>query len=352
MALGPLHYIRYLLLLLISWVTQGYSQNLSFQPGTSYGYYYTLDLELKHISQPSMPGTKLNIKANIQTYLLWKNKVQTDDQLVLVQIQDFAIQRSKCNNTKDSYVIEEFGDIVNGSSFGRPVLFHWKSGKILALYGAGEDNSQILDLKRGLVSLFQFQPLTGNQTEDDISGRCLVTYQTSENLITKTKDLSSCRNLPFGFQDGNMFGVFLNSSSKSKLAHDGGVIQMAVTEESHIVSLYVKSLLGSQITSRQQLQLISSIPGSAEIPGDSVHSIVDGLPEKYHKIEIASHPQRRSQGNQLLSQYLKTSKTKSSKLDISKISTNKDFIAFVRMFRQAKKKDVLQLLKTASKELV
>ncbi|OCT59812.1 microsomal triglyceride transfer protein [Xenopus laevis] len=339
-----------IVLLLFCCYAQDFSEAISFQPGISFQYHYMLDLKIKHISQPSMPETNLKIDANVQTYLLWRKKSQPEEQLVYVQIQDFTIHRRNNSNKENNSVIKHLTDTGN---LGRPVLFHWISGKLLGLYGTREDNSRVLDLKRGLVSLFQFQNLSGIHTEEDVSGACSVTYQISEGSIKKTKDLSSCTATPFGFQTNNsVFGVSLNSTSNSELSHIGGIIQTAVSEESHIVYLRVTSLLGSEVASRQHMELTSSNPGPAEIHEDSVQKILELLPEKYQKIEIASHPQRRNEGSHLLKNYLKDSQKKQTKLDISRVSTTKLFNAMVKMFRHAKKRDILQLLQKASGELV
>eukprot|EP00079_Xenopus_tropicalis_P012613 XP_002939768.1 PREDICTED: microsomal triglyceride transfer protein large subunit [Xenopus tropicalis] len=333
-------------LLLFCCSAKAFSEALSFQPGISYQYHYMLDLKVKHISQPSMPETNLKIDANVQTYLLWRNKSQLEEQLVHVQIKDSTVHRNNNSNSVIKHVIDT-------GNLGRPVLFHWISGKIVGLYGTKEDKSRVLDLKRGLVSLFQFQTFSGIQTEEDVSGTCSVTYQISDGSIKKTKDLSSCTALPFGYQaDNTVFGVSLNSTSKSELSHVGGTIQTAASEESHIVYLRATSLLGSEVASRQYLELKSSIPGPAEIPEDSVQNILKLLPEKYQKIEIASHPQRRNEGSHLLKNYLKTSPKKLTKLTISKVSTTRQFNAMVKMLRHAKKRDILQLLQKAAGELV
>ncbi|XP_075466695.1 microsomal triglyceride transfer protein-like [Ascaphus truei] len=343
-----------LLLLLISCSAQ---ESPSFQPGILYRYDYTLDLTVEHASQPAMPGSRLKAEAAVQTYLLWRNKIHPDEQLVHVQIQDFAIQNFPSRRTSNVSVedssIKHPIDAGSSSNLERPIVFHWNSGKVVGMYVTGEGNDQMLDLKRGLVSLFQFQPLSGMHKEDDVSGRCLVTYDMSKNLIKKTRDLHRCTHAPFGFTaDYKVLGLFWNSTSKSSLILNSSIIQTAVSEESHVVSLRVKSILGSQIASRQELEFKSSLPGPAEIPGESVQKILEALPEKFQKVEIASHPLRRTDRSQLLKNYLSKSKGRVAKLDISKVSTTKHFNTFVKMLRHAKKLDILQLLKKSSGELV
>ncbi|KAM4636003.1 microsomal triglyceride transfer protein-like [Discoglossus pictus] len=344
-----------LLLLLLCCSAQGYLEAPSLQPGVLYQYNYTLDLNVGHISQPAMPGTRLRGEGSVRTHLVWRSKVQPDEQLVHVQIQDFKFQhlsREKKNNgtSEETNMGGAAGGTVN---LGHPILFHWKSGKVLGVYSTGEDNSRELDLKRGLVSLFQFQPLYGTYTEEDVSGRCLVTYDMSKNIIKKSKDLHSCTKSPFGFTaDHKVFGVSQNFSSKGQVSLINSTIQLAVSDESYIVSLHMRSHFGTQIASRQQLELKSTIPGPAEVPGDSIEMVLKGLPEKFQKVEIGHNPLRRVEESPTFKNYWKTSKKKMSKLDVSKTSTTKHFHMFVKMMRHTKKRDILLLLQQASPDMV
>ncbi|XP_056386719.1 microsomal triglyceride transfer protein large subunit-like isoform X2 [Hyla sarda] len=221
------------------------------------------------------------------------------------------------------------------------------------MYSTGKNNSLVLDIKRGLVSLFQFQPLSGTHFEEDVSGRCRVTYNVSKDFINKTKDLNSCINSQFGYEsDYKVLGVTWNFTSRGYMSLSGSTFQTVVSEESRNLSDSLRSQLGVHITSRQELQLISTNPGSPEIHGDSIGTALEQLQEKFYKVELMSYPQDRPAENQpLLKGFLKTSKRKMNKLAFSKISTVQYFRRAVNTLRSAKKRDVLLLLQTASSDL-
>ncbi|XP_068113642.1 microsomal triglyceride transfer protein-like isoform X2 [Hyperolius riggenbachi] len=224
---------------------------------------------------------------------------------------------------------------------------------VLGFYSTEENNDKVLNLKRGLVSLFQFQPHPGIHLEEDASGTCQVMYNVSEDLINKTKDLDSCINVLFGYEADHMvLGVSWNSSSKSYLSLDGTTFKKAVSEESHNVSVNLVSLLGTHITSRQQLELISSQPGTPEVIGETIEVILGMLPAKYKKMPLQSLPPRQPEGTSLLKKYLAASKKGSTKFTTSKISTVKHFKKVVETFRHARKIDILQLFQTASPNLL
>ncbi|XP_063814876.1 microsomal triglyceride transfer protein-like [Pseudophryne corroboree] len=345
------------LLFLLCYITQGWSGVPLFQPETTYQYAYTVNLMVAHVSQPSMPRTRLDVEATVDAYLLWRNKKQPDEQLIYLQMKDINVYNKATRQIpgkKEDLTTKHLKDAKNKSSLEFPVLFHWNAGKVLSLYSTGEKDSQVLDLKRGLVSLFQFQPLNGTRIEDDVSGRCQVTYNVSNDFINKTKDLNSCMNSPFGYEaDHKVLGVSWNSSSRGYMSLNGTTFKKALLEENHNLSARLRSVLGVHITSRQQLEYISSTPGPPEIDGESIEKILGDLPEKYQKEELLSHPNKPSadKPHPLLKKYLEISRRKASKLTTSKTSTVRHFQTAVSIIRHAKKRDVLQLLQTASSDL-
>ncbi|KAM9324995.1 microsomal triglyceride transfer protein-like [Gastrophryne carolinensis] len=329
------------------------SASPSFQSGTFYKYDYILDLQVANVVRPSVPRTWLVTHATVETYLLWRNKAQPEEQLVHVQIKNVILQNNskeildKKEDTADQHIVEKDSNLMS------PFLFHWSSGKVLGLYTTEDDNSHIMNLKRGLVSLFQFQPQPGFHLEEDVSGKCQVLYDVSENIFIKKKIFSSCIKRSFGYEaDHKVFGVSWNSSSTASMSLNGATLQKAVCEENHNLSSNLGRFLGTHITSRQEMELVSSEHGPPEILGESVEEILGQLPNKYRKVQIQSQPVRPSTQTSLIEKYLADSKRKGTKLTVSKTSTVKHFHEVVKTFRQAKKRDILHGLQTASSDLL
>ncbi|XP_071986035.1 microsomal triglyceride transfer protein-like [Engystomops pustulosus] len=340
-----------LLLLIVCCLTldTSFSEVPSFEPNTSYEYHYTVDTFVAHYGQSAMPASRLQMRATIETSLLWRNKAQPHEQLVRLQVKDFTLHNKSSDVTEYAAINAEMRSCLDA-----PIIYHWSSGKVLGLYSTGENDSLILDIKRGLVSLFQFQPLSGTHLEEDVSGRCQVTYNTSEDFISKTKDVNSCITSQFGYgSDYKALGVSWKSATVGYMSLNGSTCLKVVSEENHNLSASLRSKLGVQVTSRQQIELISSKPGSPEIQGESIVQVLGQLQEKFHRTELISHPRERTTGNQtLLKRYQETAKRKMKKLVFSKLSTVRYFRNAVHTLRSAKKMEVLQLLKTASSELV
>lgn len=328
----------------------------SFQPGVLHQYHYTVDFQIGHISQPSVRKSSLKAEAAVQVHLLWRNASHPGEQLVHVKIQDFKIhhvpEHEKTGNVSMGLSHE---DLLGREDFGLialPVIFHWNSGKVDGFYGTSEGGSQTLDLKRGLISLFQLQLHSG--VEVDVSGKCLVTYNISHNNIVKTKDLHSCTGATQGHTSVNKaFGVQWQPTSKSFYSMDSRLIQSVVTEEAHTISLTLKSSIGANITSRQKLQLLSVLPGPPELLGQTIQEVLSTLPGKYHAIDIIGQPLKTTcQHCPSLITYLKESGKRPMRINLSKPLSTRRFHMFVQMLRHAKKRDILQLLQKSSEDLV
>uniref|UniRef100_A0A8C8RI76 Vitellogenin domain-containing protein n=1 Tax=Pelusios castaneus TaxID=367368 RepID=A0A8C8RI76_9SAUR len=347
----------WLILFFLTSSAKGNLETPSFQPGILYRYRYSLDVQLDYVSRLSLRGSWMRAEALVQVHLLWRN--HAGEQLLQIQIHDLKVHHDSEHEKSQNVTRDPYTEIVLGredtAELKLPVFLHWNNGKVEGIYGDGGGKPLTLDLKRGLISLFQFQPHSGTATEEDVSGSCQVTYVVSKDSIVKTKDLHSCTMLKFGFTSVNkIFGVLWQPTSKSFYSVQGSLIQSVLSEESHTVSSTLKSSIGTKILSRQQLELVSSsMPGPAETLGQSLQEALADIPEKPKPISIISEPIKKiCLRCPSLKTYLKTLGKRRMKMDVSKVSTTWQFHRFIQMLRDAKKRDVLQLLRKAPEKMV
>ncbi|XP_069741783.1 microsomal triglyceride transfer protein-like [Narcine bancroftii] len=257
----------------------------------------------------------------------------------------------------------------------KPVIFHWNSGKIEALYGSAEERGLPLNLKRGLVSLFQLQPSSGRIAEVDVSGRCTVTYETENNQLIKIKDLRSCERPELGVNASNqVLGVQWQPSCKGLYSVENGVIKTAVIEEVHVFKLNLQTTIGAKVTSRQQLYYLTSELRPKTVYGKSLQEsllnlgiftsfsmtgFVEKIPCKnctlvgtsswtkdpelrcdvlWKKITDRTQGQDKTQENGHL-------KSLNKKINLQDLSATKVFLNFVNLLREAKKTEILNFLK-------
>ncbi|CAM2117534.1 unnamed protein product [Caretta caretta] len=336
---------------------KGNLETPSFQPGILYQYRYSLEVQLDYVSRLSLQGSRMRAEALVQVHLLWRNLA--GEQLLQIQIQDLKVHHDSKHEKSQNVTGDPSTEVVLGkedtAELQLPVFLHWNNGKVEGIYGDGGGRPQTLNLKQGLISLLQFQPHSGTATEEDVSGSCQVTYVVSKDSVVKTKDLHSCTRPKFGFTSVNkIFGVLWQPTSKSFYSVRGSLIQSVLSEESHEVSPTLKSSIGTKIVSRQQLELVSSsMPGPAETPVQSLQEALAGILEKHQPISTISPPFKRTcMQCPSLKTYLRTLGNRRVKMDVSKVSTTWQFHRFIQMLRDAKKRDVLQLLRKAPEKMV
>ncbi|KAM6306370.1 microsomal triglyceride transfer protein-like [Aegotheles albertisi] len=349
----------YVCLLCFSFVStaKGDLQLLSFQPRTLYQYHYSLDVQLDHTSTPSLQGAWLRAEALVQLHRLWKD--QEGEELLQVQIRNLKAQHEPEEKRSQDGAGGLPAEIALSqeaqAELQKPMFISWSSGKVKAFYGDEAESILISNLKRGIISLLQLQPHAGTTVEEDVSGSCQVTYTMSNHSITKTKDLFSCTKPESGFTSVNqIFGVKWHPTSKSQYTVKDNLLQSVLVEESHMLSLALRSTTGVKISSRQQLQLVSPLmPGPAEVAGQNLEDALAGTERHHQPLGMASLPFRRICTRcPSLRAYLKAFDSQSVKTNTSKAATMWQFQRFIQMLRRAKKRDVLQLLRRAPEEML
>ncbi|XP_041123698.1 microsomal triglyceride transfer protein large subunit-like [Polyodon spathula] len=328
-----------------------------FKSGVVYEYLYTLDILLEPASGSGILRSGFGIEALIQMHSLWKNSTNTLDQLIQIQFQDIKVLKN-VKHEDNQYIFEDSS--VEGLlgqdtviHLRKPVLFQSVLGKIVRMFGANENNGTVLNLKRGLVSMFQFQQHSASIIENDVSGKCSVTYAVSQNQVLKLKDLQSCENEAFGHKSANkVFGVNWQGISKSLYSMENSLIKSIVSEETHVISLNLQSTVGTKITSRQQLQLLTTHTGAAEFSGPRFEEILTALQGSYIPIDLNAGPLKKKSCTSCpsVTDYMKTLRKKT--LETSNVSTMKNFLKMVRLLREAEKKEIIQLLRKAEENVI
>ncbi|XP_052533299.1 microsomal triglyceride transfer protein-like isoform X1 [Tympanuchus pallidicinctus] len=340
----------YICLLCFSFLStaRGSPWMLSFQPGTLYYYHYALALQLGPVAGLSPSGGWLQAQAVVKIHQLHRNPSRDD--LLQLQIQDLKAQQEPEGAGGPPMDIALNKKLQ--SDLEKPVFISWSSGKIKALYGDETESTLVTNLKRGVISLLQLQAHTGTIVEEDASGSCQVTYTVSNHSIVKTKDLLSCTKPKMGYASVNkMFGIQWQPYSRSLYVVKHSLLQSVLAEESHTLSLVLRSTTGVKISSRQELKLVSSTSSPSEAAEQSLENMLAGMEGQHQPLAIASLPFRRSCTHcPSLRAYLKTFDSRRVKMDISKAATTWQFQRFIQMLRGAKKRDVLQLLKRAPEE--
>lgn len=146
----------------------------------------------------------------------------------------------------------------------KPALVLWQKGQLGPLYLDPSDDASTANLKRGLVSLFQYRTLDGDYMERDASGLCNVSYVSGgPHSFTKKKTLCNEESLPPKTQHSSpVFGARVDSLRRADYELISGLLPKSIlNEERHEMSLRAKPEASAAVSSRQVVELI---PGKLE----------------------------------------------------------------------------------------
>ncbi|XP_044272344.1 microsomal triglyceride transfer protein large subunit [Tribolium madens] len=159
----------------------------------------------------------------------------------------------------------------------KPFYVTWRSGKIGKILLPKDEPKSLANFKKGIASLFQFQILDVETTENDASGSCKTIYQTIDTTkFRKIKTNCISSDFPFVKTIHPILDVLVTSSRQvtyemdPKLSH----IKAIYAKESHTMVLSVKEDLGSVIEADQILNHVKN-EKTEPLRGPTLESVLD-----------------------------------------------------------------------------
>ncbi|EFA08014.1 microsomal triacylglycerol transfer protein [Tribolium castaneum] len=218
------------------------------------------------------------ITGDVMVHSLWG---ESEEKLLKLELKAPQLHiRSRKAPSPDGFIehsskLEEFSL--------KPFYVTWRSGKIgKILLPKGEPKS-LANFKKGIASLFQFQILDVETTENDASGSCKTVYHTIDTTkFRKTKTNCISSDLPFVKTAHPILDVLVASSRQvtyeldPKLTH----IKAIYAKESHSMVLSVKEDIGSVIEADQILNHVKN-EKTGPLQGATLESVVDSVSQGY-----------------------------------------------------------------------
>lgn len=143
-----------------------------------------------------------------------------------------------------------------------PIYLIWNSGTISKIYRTPSEPQSLLNYKKGIASLFQFQLLDGTNDESDASGSCTVIYTSIDpHSFSKTK--LRCQNPSTLSHPNPLFSTSIKSQRQAtyNLNYDNNRLESIVTQEVHKTETNYDA--NTNIHTIQKLQFVSD--GSGEV---------------------------------------------------------------------------------------
>ncbi|GAB6021321.1 hypothetical protein CHUAL_003932 [Chamberlinius hualienensis] len=249
----------------------------SYDLGQTYHYKYVTGVNGNQLlSTTSSKPVTFEIQADVAATNVWHNAINENDYLLLLKISGTQLLLApKGDNSGELKFhhssLDNYADEI--------VVVHLVDGLIVGLY-ANNEKSDFLNLKAGIAGLFQVHLKPTERDETDSSGKCRVVYSVSGNNVHKRKT-----NCTSPFKDlyrthpHPVCRAAYNSevSSKYEITKDS-TISLIDSTETHTYEAVMLKTAGTNIKSRQKLQLIDKSDGHELIfKKPSVKDVIKGL---------------------------------------------------------------------------
>uniref|UniRef100_A0A8C5BA74 Vitellogenin domain-containing protein n=1 Tax=Gadus morhua TaxID=8049 RepID=A0A8C5BA74_GADMO len=307
-----------------------------------YKFSYRTEVLLDRAGGSKTSSAGYRITSDVSAHLVWRDPGNKDDQLI-----QLAVCQHESEGEGTTYLMGK-GPL---GALTRPYMIHLRNGKVKAFYSYREEPATIKNLKRGLASLLQVQLNTGKVIENDVSGRCTVQYRATNGQVTRTKLLETCQTSETGFTThSQVLGVSKKASSVTSFTLSDGFIESAEAEEVHILTANSRRSAGVKVVSRQSLKFVGRAAGPLEVPGKDVASVVASVDAKLAAVGVmAEQVKSQCKGCPTLVEHWQANKDQFEPERLSKAMAPRSFLAFIQSIRKATEKEILSVLKSASK---
>ncbi|XP_017707844.1 PREDICTED: microsomal triglyceride transfer protein large subunit [Rhinopithecus bieti] len=337
---------------------KGHTTGLSLNNDRLYKLTYSTEVLLDRGKGKLQDSVGYRISSNVDVALLWRNPDGDDDQLIQITMKDVNVENVNQQRGEKSIFKGKSPPKIMGKenleALQRPMLLHLIHGKVKEFYSYQNEPVAIENIKRGLASLFQTQLSSGTTNEVDISGNCKVTYQAHQGKVIKIKALDSCKIARSGFTTPNqVLGVSSKATSVTTYKIEDSFVIAVLAEETHAFGLNFLQTITGKIVSKQKLELKTTEAGPRLMSGKQAATIIKAVDSKYTAIPIVGQVfQSQCKGCPSILEHWQSIRKYLQPDSLSKAEAVRNFLAFVQHLRNAKKEEILQILKMESKEVL
>lgn len=213
----------------------------------------------------------------------------------------------------------------------------------------------IVNLKKGVVSLFQFQLLDQETNETDSSGHCVVSYySTGPTSFKKTKkQCQASEDTPYLLHPDNLFSVNVDSKREAtyQMANDNSCINTLTTSESHEMIVNIRRDAGNKVSTMQELKLTqtsSTPPIVSDKLDDVVQQIGDQLGTRFtHESLMTEREPKICQDAQCpsFSKLVEENMANIKSENYGKVKGATGYLRTLNAAREAKKDEIMKVLK-------
>lgn len=224
----------------------------------------------------------------------------------------------------------------------------WKSGNISDIYFQADENVALINLKKALVSLFQFRTSDGDFVENGATGRCDVRYretshtgvrQMKQNCVLEQKVERIIRP-----EQPLQMSVQSYRSTDLRFYPDGSIDKIESRDYFHIALAANREIGGSVdsiVTLKSDENGAKVEPVDSKSPKEYLSQLENYKSDGLETTANAAETAVKGSVKKVIKQHEDALSTKS----VGTIQSSKAFLESLPLVRAAKKEDLVQLLK-------
>lgn len=237
------------------------SVTTTYDVGQTYNYKYLTTVSGNQLqTSTSSKQVAFQFQADVAATNVWKNTANGNDYLLLLQITGTQLLLSPKGDDSGELkfhhsALDNYKDEI--------IVAHLVDGSIVDLY-ANNEQSDFLNLKAGIASLFQVHLKSIERDETDSSGLCRAIYTVSGNIVNKRKTncTSSFKDLDRTHPHPVCRAAYTSEISSTYEITREDVISLVESTETQTYEAVALKTAGTIIQSQQKLQLTGQTDGS------------------------------------------------------------------------------------------
>ncbi|CAL8121848.1 unnamed protein product [Orchesella dallaii] len=255
----------------------------NYEIGSVYTYDYILGLELNEPSTGSESVSTVGYKILSQVIVrpVWQQEPGSSIFEIKLVKPKLQIKSRKAPQP------EGFWDHTShlDTTTLHPLYVYWKDGQVQNTFAVKNDDTSLVNIKKGIANLLQTNPNGGSIEENTPAGRCQVLYENKDHFHVKKTVNGRCTpgpeaNYPFSSSVNSVLGTTVESNINAEitLTKDNSVLQEAEVTETHVVRVNAKQEVGATVLASQSFKLAGTTSsGDKIITASSADSAIEEL---------------------------------------------------------------------------
>ncbi|XP_071534399.1 microsomal triglyceride transfer protein large subunit isoform X1 [Panulirus ornatus] len=328
-----------------------------YEVGTLYRYGYETSVLLNEPQALPVSTTKdvgFRVELTAEVTPVWQHPTNVHEQILQLTVVNPKLSVKARQGPSPEGFVHKASRLESYKL--HPLFMHWNNGQINNVYHIDGGELSVLNVMKGISSLFQHQVKNVKQTEVDASGKCDVVYSLVDSTkVTKLK--KNCKNVfPVVYfnHTNKVLGAQIDCQATTSylLNADEKIIRKATSMETHFLRVEARKQSGAEVMSKQVLQLkgrekISTPKYMGKNVAEAIKSISSKLKKTLITDQLATNPDPKEcitckSLNDLVNNFRNT-------LNPKKLGTQGSAIAFSRLLRKVRESD-LETIKAVLKD--